>query len=100
MCNSLQQETLVHNIVSIVPTVDQYGSLKLWANLALDEKYWKYLINGIRNAPTNSLVPPPYPATEIEQPPSPPSTPRPIQSPSDIAPNKENHKNVTNTITT
>ena len=62
------KKTLVHNIALVVPTIYQYGSLKLWAHLSLDDRYWKYLINGI----SNKLTPPPGPPTssntKIEQP--------------------------------
>ena len=67
-------------------TVDRYGSLKLWAHLSLDDKYCKYLINGIGNSTTPPPVTPPSPTTERAQPPSPPSTPRPSQSPSTSPP--------------
>ena len=57
------KKTLVQNIALIVPTIDQYGSLKLWAHLSLDDKYCKYLINGIGNSTTPPPVTPPSPNT-------------------------------------
>ena len=59
-----QNKDLLHNILLIVSKVDLYGSLKLWAHLTLDKKYWKYLINGIGNAPTPPLVPLSFPTNE------------------------------------
>ena len=76
-----KKKTLVQKISLIVPTVDRYGSLKLWAHLALNDRYWKYLINGIINTPTPPPGPPPSPNTKRAQPPSPLSPPRPIQAP-------------------
>ena len=83
------KKTLVQNIASIVPTVYRYGSLKLWAHLSLDDKYWKYLINGIINAPTPQTGPPPSPDTERAHPPSPPSPPCPSQAPSTSPPPRQ-----------
>ena len=80
------KKNLVQNIVIIVPTVYQYGSLGLWAHLALDNKYWKYLINGIVNAPTPTPGPPPFSDTEREQPPSPHSPLFPSQYPLTLYP--------------
>ena len=76
------KKSLVHNIVIIVPTVDIYGSLNLWSHLALDDRYWKYLINGIVNTATPPPVPPTSPNTNKAQPPSFPSPTHPSQSPS------------------
>ena len=74
------EKTLVHNIALILPTVDRYGSLKLWAHLALDGRYRKYLINVIGNTPTPPPVPPPSPNTKKAQPPSTPYTTCPSQA--------------------
>ena len=75
------KKIIVQNITIIVPTVDRYGSLKFWAYLDSDDKYWKYLINGIVNAPTPPQGSPPSPTTEREQPPSPPSPYHSSQAP-------------------
>ena len=72
---------LVHNIALIVPKLYRYGSLKLWSHLALDDRYWKYLINGIGNTPTPTIGPPPSPNAKIAQPPSSPYPTRPGQAP-------------------
>ena len=72
------KETLVHNTTLIITSVDIFCSLKSWAQLALDDKYWKNLLNGLGNAPTSPPGPPPAPTAEILQPPYPPSTSRPI----------------------
>ena len=79
------KKTLVQNIELIVPT----GSLKLWSHLDLDEKNWKYLINGIGNAPTPTPGPPPSPTNERAHPPSPPSPPRPSQAPPTLPPPRQ-----------
>ena len=71
--------TIFRSKIVDVPKVNQYGSLKLWAHLSLDRKYWKYLINGIENSPTPPPVPPPYPTTEKSNPPYPPPPQCPSQ---------------------
>ena len=75
------KKNLVQKISLIVPTIDQYGSLKLWAHLDIDDKYCKSMIDGIGNAPTPPQGPSPYTTNEIVQPTSSPSLPRPSQSP-------------------
>ena len=47
------KKTLVQNIALIVTKIDLYGLLKLWEQLDLDDKYWKYLIHGIVNVIQN-----------------------------------------------
>ena len=89
-CNHKRQAVVVlhsnkkkrmQNIALIVSTVDRSGSLKLWAHLALDKKYCKYLINGLGNTPTYPLGPPNAPTAERPQLPYPHSPPRTSQSP-------------------
>ena len=75
------KKNLVQNIFLIYPTVDRYVSLKLWAHLVLDEKYWKSLINEINNAATPPPGQPHSPDTERTKTTSPPSLPRPSQGP-------------------
>ena len=79
-------KTLVKNIALIVSTVHIYGSLKLWAHLAFDDRYCKYLINGIGNTPTQPPGPPPSSNTNIAQPPSTPSPTRPSPGPLTLPP--------------
>ena len=67
------KKTLVQNIAHIVPTVDRHGSLNIWAHLDLDNKYWKYLIDGIVNATTPLPGPPTSPTNKKAHPPSLPS---------------------------
>ena len=54
------KKTLVQNIALIVPTVDKYGSLKLWSHLALDNKYWnnhqKYKISYVPLYPVADYI--------------------------------------------
>ena len=75
------KKTIGQNIALDVPIVDIFGSLKSWSHLALDDKYWKYLINGLRNASTPPLGSPSSPTAEITKPLSTPSTPHPSQLP-------------------
>ena len=82
-------KTQVQNIAIIVPTVDLFGSLNLWEHLSLDDKYWKYLINVIVNAPTPPPGPSTSPITERAQPPSTPSPPRPSQTPLTSPPQRQ-----------
>ena len=79
----------MQNIALIIPTVYWCGSLKLWAHLALEEKYWKYLINGIVNSPTPPTGTHPTPTTERIHTPSPPSPPRPSQFPLTLPPPRQ-----------
>ena len=82
-------KTLVQNIAIIVPTVDQYGSLKLWSHLGLDDRYWKSLIKGIGNAPTPPPGTPTSPNNEREHQFSYPYPPLPSQSPPTWPPSKK-----------
>ena len=75
------KKNLVQNIALIVPIVDRYGSLKLLEKIALDYKYWKYLIHGIENTPEPQPVPPPSTTTERSHLPYPPYPPHPSKSP-------------------
>ena len=74
------KEPLVQNIALVVTKIEIYISLKLWEQLDLDERYWKYLIQGIINALRTPLGPHPSPNIKISQPPSPPYPLRPSQS--------------------
>ena len=64
------KKILVQKIALVVTTLYWCGSLKFWEHLALDNRYWKYLIHVIVNSPTPTPLPPSSPNIKIAQPPS------------------------------